>query len=63
MRDAVEKACGMVLFGAVVEDDAGRGAMAQEGAGDVAPDGVAWRKVPGGAGLFGVCLGAGAGLY
>lgn len=39
VRDAVEKGCGMASFGGVVEDDAGRGAMAQEGAGDVAPDG------------------------
>ena len=39
VRDAGEKGCGMVSFGGVVEDDAGRGAMAQEGAGDVAPDG------------------------
>ena len=29
VRDAVEKGCGMVSFGEVVEDDAGRGAMAQ----------------------------------
>lgn len=45
----------MVPCSAVVEDDAGREAMAQEGAGDVAPDGWLGKratcacKVPGGA--------------